>query len=79
MVQVFCFSAEVTVETPVAPRGRTSPRSSQRTLLGFSTPHSIFEDLRPPLNLLRAVTRHEAGELIKAASAKSWHYNLQFK
>lgn len=76
MVQVLCFPAEVTVETPVASRETTNPRSSQRTLLSLSIPRSIFENLRPPPNLLRG---HEARELIKEASDKSWHYNLQLK
>lgn len=77
MVQVFCFSAEVIVETPVASREMTSPKSGQRALLSLSISHSIFEDLRPPLNLLRGVMGHEAREPLKEASDKPRHYSLQ--
>lgn len=76
MVQVLCFSAEVTVETPVASRETTNPapvrgpaelEDTKQHLRGFQA--SIY--------LLRGVTGHKGRELAKEASDKSWLYNLR--
>lgn len=62
MVQMLCFSAEVTVETPVASRKKTSPRLV-RTPLSASVPHGAFLGFKASLYLLRGIMEHKAKEL----------------
>lgn len=78
MVQVLCLSAEVTVETPVASRKKTSP-GQVRTPLSASVPLAAFLGFEASLYLLGGATGHKARELAKEASDKSWLYNVQLK
>lgn len=78
MVQVLCFSAEVTVETPVASRKKTSP-GQVRNPLSASVPLAAFLGFEASLYLLGGATGHKARELAKEASDKSWLYNVQLK
>lgn len=62
MVQVLCFSAEVTVETPVASRKKTS-LGLVRTPLSASVPHATFLGFEASLYLLGGAMGHKAREL----------------
>lgn len=78
MVQVLCFSAEVTVETPVASRKKTSLGLVRTPLSAKCTSCNIFGIRGLPLSARRS-NGAQGQRAKKEASDKSWLYNVQLK